>query len=75
MNKQDISVQLYTTRKFQPYPSILNFIKEAGVINLELFGLESMNVDEFKNLMISNNITSLSTHVGFEALKDAKNIV
>ena len=51
MNKQDISVQLYTTRKFQPYPSILNFIKEAGVINLELFGLESMNVDEFKNLM------------------------
>ena len=33
MNKQDISVQLYTTRKFQPYPSILNFIKESGVSN------------------------------------------
>ena len=46
MNKQDISVQLYTTRKFQPYPPILNFIKEAGVVNLELFGLESMNIDE-----------------------------
>lgn len=75
MNKQDISVQLYTTRKFQPYPPILNFIKEAGVVNLELFGLESMNIDEFKNMMESNNITSLSTHVGFEALQDTKNIV
>ena len=75
MNKKDISVQLYTTRKFQPYPSILNFIRETGVSNLELFGLESMNIDEFKNMMVSNNITSHSTHVGFEALEDTKNIV
>ena len=75
MNKQDISVQLYTTRKFQPYPPILNFIKESGVVNLELFGLESMNINEFKNMMESNNITSHSTHVGFEALQDTKNIV
>ena len=75
MNKQDISVQLYTTRNFQPYPPILKFIKEAGLVNLELFGLESMNIDEFKNMMESNNITSLSTHVGFEALQDTKNIV
>ena len=75
MNKQDISVQLYTTRKFEPYPSVLNFIKESGVSNLELFGLESMNIDEFKNIMVSNNITSHSTHVGFEALHDTKNII
>ena len=75
MNKQDISVQLYTTRKFQPYPTILNFIKESGVSNLELFALESMNIDEFKNMMESNSITSHSTHVGFEALQDTKNIV
>ena len=34
-----------------------------------------MNIDEFKNMMESNNITSLSTHVGFEALQDTKNIV
>ena len=26
MNKESISVQLYTTRKFQPYAPILNFI-------------------------------------------------
>jgi len=75
MNKQDISVQLYTTRKFQPYSPILNFIKESGVSNLELFGLESMNIDEFKNMMESNSITSHSTHVGFEALQDTKNIL
>ena len=39
MHKEDISVQLYTTRKFQPYAPILNFIREQGLINLELFGL------------------------------------
>ena len=60
MNKQDISVQLYTTRKFQPYPPILNFIKEAGVVNLELFGLESMNIDEFKNISNNDIINKLS---------------
>jgi len=75
MNKESISVQLYTTRKFQPYAPILNFINELGLINLELFGLESMNIDEFKNMMESNNITSHSTHVGFESLQDTKNIV
>ena len=51
MNKEDISVQLYTTRKFQPYASILNFIKEQGLVNLELFGLESMQIEEFKNII------------------------
>ena len=75
MHKKDISVQLYTTRKFQPYAPILNFIREQGLINLELFGLESMNIGEFKNIMDSNNITSHSTHVGFEALQDTKNII
>ena len=75
MNKEDISVQLYTTRKFQPYAPILNFIEEQGLVNLELFGLESIQIEEFKNIMDSHNITSHSTHVGFEALQDTKNIV
>ena len=75
MNKKDISLQLYTTRYFQPYAPILEFIKEAGIVNLELFGLESLNIDEFKDLMGSNSITAQSTHVGFEALKDTKNII
>ena len=75
MIKENISIQLYTTRNFQPYAPILEFIKEAGVANVELFGLESLNIDEFKNLMDSNKITSQSTHVGFEALKDTQNII
>ena len=75
MNKKDISVQLYTTRNFQPYGSIFEFIKESGVSNIELFGLESLNIEEFKQMMDSNNISSHSTHVGFEALKNTKNII
>ena len=35
MNKEDISVQLYTTRKFQPFPPIFNFLSESGIINIE----------------------------------------
>ena len=75
MNKKDISVQLYTTRKFQPYAPIFEFIKDSGVINVELFGLETLNIDEFKDIMDSNNITSHSTHVGFEALKNTKDVI
>ena len=75
MNKEDISVQLYTTRNFQPYAPILKSIKEAGVVNLELFGLEDLDIDEFKSLMDLYNITSKSTHVGFEALIDTQNII
>ena len=61
MNKKEISVQLYTTRKFKPYAPIFEFIKESGVKNIELFGLESVNIKEFKHMMRSNNITSHST--------------
>ena len=75
MNKKEISVQLYTTRNFQPFDPIFKFIKETGIINIELFGLESINIEEFKQMMDSNNISSHSTHVGFEALKNTKNII
>ena len=75
MNKKDISIQLYTTRKFEPYFSILNFIKNSGIKNIELFGLETLNVDDFKKMMESNDISAHSSHVGFESLKDTKNII
>ena len=75
MNKEDISVQLYTTRKFQPYTPILDFLSESGVINIELFGLESLNIEGFRAMMDEKNITSNSTHVGFEALKESQNII
>ena len=75
MNNEDISVQLYTTRKFQPYAPIFDFITGEGIVNIELFGLESLNVEEFNNMMNLNNITSHSTHVGFESLQDTQNII
>ena len=75
MNKNDISIQLYTARNFQPYSSILNFFSKSGIVNIELFGLESLNIEEFKVMMESSNISSKSTHVGFESLKDSANII
>ena len=55
MNKKDISIQLYTARNFQPYSSILNFFSESGITNIELFGLESLNIVDFKEMMESSN--------------------
>ena len=75
MNKEDISVQLYTTRKFQPYAPIFDFFSVSGIVNIELFGLESLNIEDFSVMMGTNNITSNSTHVGFEALKETQNII
>ena len=75
MNKKEISVQLYTARNFQPYVPIFEFIKEKGITNIELFGLEFINIEEFKQMMDFNNISSHSTHVGFEALKNTQNII
>ncbi len=75
MNSEDISVQLYTTRKFQPYAPVLEFINESGIKNIELFGLETINIDEIKLMMDVNNITSHSTHVGFEALQNTQDII
>ena len=51
MNKEDISVQLYTTRKFKPYTPILDFLSLSGIVNIELFGLESLNIEEFREIM------------------------
>ena len=75
MNKEDISVQLYTARKFQPYNPIFDFLSESGIINIELFGLEKLNVEEFRVMMDKKNITSHSTHVSFESLKESQNII
>ena len=75
MEKKEISMQLYTTRHFQPYGPILKFLSDSGIVNIELFGLESMNIDEFKSMMDQSNITSKSTHVGYESLSDSRDII
>ena len=72
MEKKEISMQLYTTRHFQPYDSILKFLSDSGIVNIELFGLESMHIDEFKSIMVQSNITSKSTHVSYEIFKRSK---
>ena len=54
MNKNDISIQLYTVRNFQPYSEIFNFFFESGITNIELFGLESLDIEGFNNIIGRN---------------------
>ena len=37
MNRNEVTMQLYTTRKFQPYEPIFKFLSESGIKNIELF--------------------------------------
>ena len=75
MKYKDISLQLYTTRNFQPYDKILKFVSEAGVTNIELFGLENINIQEFKKIKEDLSLSFNSSHFSFEALQDTSNIL
>ena len=75
MNKKDISFQLYTARNFQPYDKILNYFSDCGIVNIELFGLESINIENFRSIMEKFNITVKSSHFSFEALENPSNII
>ena len=46
MNKGDISFQLYTARKFEPYENIFEFIASKGIKNIELFALSDFDERE-----------------------------
>ena len=35
MNKNEVTMQLYTTRKFQPYEPIFKFLSDSGIENIE----------------------------------------
>ena len=56
MDENNISIQLYTTRHFKPYEPILDFFSKTGIRNIELFGLESIDIDHFQQMMESSNI-------------------
>ena len=43
MDRKEISIQLYTARKFQPYDNILKFFSESGIKNIELFGVDEID--------------------------------
>ena len=73
MNKNQISLQVYTARNFKPYENIFKFLSESGVKNVELFEVEAF--DETKDLLEKYNLTAKSSHIGFDTLKDTKKII
>ena len=75
MNKTDISVQLYTARKFKPYKDILKFISSMGIKNIELFALSDFDEKELKDLLQKYNLTSISAHVSFESFENLKDVI
>ncbi len=75
MRKNEISIQLYTTRKFEPLNEVLEFISNSGISNVELFGLESINVGSIKDLLESNNLMCHSAHTSYESIHDYKETI
>ena len=69
MEKKQISLQVYSARNFKPYEDIFKFLSEEEMKNVELFEVEAFN--ETKELMDKYNLTSLSSHIGFDTLKNA----
>ena len=63
MKKNEISIQLYTVRKFEPFNEVLDFISNSGISNIELFGLESINVDNqllnIKHTLVMNDYNEI----------------
>ena len=70
MKKEEVSVQLYTTRKFEPYKKIFEFISSTGIKNIELFALSDFDEKELKDLLQEFGLTSLSAHISFESLEN-----
>jgi len=73
MEKKNISFQVYTARNFKPYEGILKFLSESGIHNIELFEVEAF--DEIKDLLEKYNLTARSSHIGFDTLKNSKQII
>ena len=73
MKKGEISIQVYTARKFKPYEKIFKFLSLEGMTNVELFEVEAF--DETKDLLQRYNLTSLSSHIGFDTLKNTDQII
>ena len=68
MNRNQVTMQLYTTRKFQPYEPIFKFLSESGIKNIELFDLDKIDLDNFKSKMEENSISIKSSHISFQAI-------
>lgn len=75
MNINEISIQLYTTRKFTPYRDIFKFISSTGIKNIELFALSDFDEKELNDLLQEFNLTSLSAHISYESLANVEVIL
>ena len=75
MNKTDITFQLYTARKFQPYKNIFDFVSSTGIKNIELFALSDFDEKELKDLLQEFNLTAMSAHISFESFENLQNII
>lgn len=75
MNKTNISVQLYTARKFKPYKDILKFISSMGIKNIELFALSDFDEKELKDLLQEFDLSSMSAHINFESFENLELII
>ena len=73
MNKNNISLQVYTARFFKPYDKIFKFLSESGLENVELFEVEAF--DETKELLAKYNLTAKSSHIAFDTLNDIDAII
>ena len=73
MKKEEVSIQVYTARKFKPYKEIFEFLFQEGISNVELFEVEAF--DETKDLLQKYNLTSLSSHIGYTTLENVDEII
>ena len=64
MNRNEITMQLYTTRKFQPYEPIFKFLSDSGIENIELhFDINTKK--KFKSSIVAENIQNFSKSLNF----------
>ena len=75
MNRNEITMQLYTTRKFQPYEPIFKFLSDSGIENIELFDLDKIDLDKFKSMMDENGISIKSSHISFQAVTNTEETI
>ena len=75
MNKADITFQLYTARKFQPYKNIFEFISSSGMKNIELFALSDFDEKHLKDLLQEFDLSAISAHISFESLENLQEII
>ena len=75
MNRNEVTMQLYTTRKFQPYEPIFKFLSDSGIENIELFDLDKIDLDKFKSMMNENGISIKSSHISFQAITNTEETI